>query len=87
MKLKFFLLAIVTSGIIASCVKHEVIPPPKPQVDLSSSFSADTSGTTISYVKDVDGFYIEATNFRAIQSARSDLRCSCCSRFGLYRRL
>lgn len=69
MKLKFFLLAIVTSGIAASCVKHEVIPPPKPQVDLSSSFSADTSGTNISYVRDVDGFYIEATNFREIQTS------------------
>lgn len=69
MKLKFFFLAVAASGAIASCVKHEVIPPPKPQVDLSSSFSADTSGTNISYVKDVDGFYVEATNFRELQTS------------------
>lgn len=69
MKLKFFFLAIAATGALASCIKHEVIPPPKPQVDLSSSFSADTNGTSIIYVKDVDGFLIEATNFRQLQTS------------------
>ena len=68
MKLKFFFLAIATTGALASCVKHEVIPPPKPKVDLSSSFSVDTSSVKITYVKDVDGFLIEPTNFRQLQS-------------------
>lgn len=69
MKLKFFFLAATASGVLVSCVKHEVIPPPKPEVDLSTSFVADTNGTSISYVNDVDGFSVETTSFRELQSS------------------
>jgi hypothetical protein len=69
MKVNNFFIAIAATTLMVSCVKHEVIPPPKPQVDLSSTFFADTSGTTIQYTKDVDGFYIQATNERFLQSS------------------
>jgi hypothetical protein len=69
MKFKLFTIAALVAGITASCIKHEVIPPPKPKVDLSSSFMADTSGFPIVYTKDVEGFFVEATNFRALQAS------------------
>jgi hypothetical protein len=69
MKLKLFSFAALVAGFTASCIKHEVIPPPKPKVDLSSSFMADTSGFPIVYTKDVDGFFVEATNFRELQAS------------------
>jgi hypothetical protein len=69
MKLKLLSLAAIVSGIAVSCIKHEVIPPPQPKVDLSSSFTADTSGFPLVYTKDVDGFFVEATNFRELQAS------------------
>jgi hypothetical protein len=69
MKLKVFSIAALSSLITVSCIKHEVIPPPKPKVDLSSSFTADTSGFPLVYTKDVDGYFVEATNFRELQAS------------------
>jgi hypothetical protein len=69
MKLKLLSLAAIVSVIAVSCIKHEVVPPPLPKVDLSSSFTADTSGATLIYTKDVEGFFVEATNFRELQAS------------------
>lgn len=64
------LLVILISGVFMfSCIKHVVIPPPLPQVDLSASFVADTNGVQIAYVTDVNGFFVQATNYREILSS------------------
>jgi hypothetical protein len=69
MKYIIFFSILTLTGVLSSCVEHEVIPPPKPVVDLSSSFRADTGEVTIVYTKDVDGFFIDATNFRELQTS------------------
>jgi len=57
---------LLSAATFSSCIKHVVIPPPLAQVDLSASFVADTSGAQIGYVKGVNGFYVQATNYREI---------------------
>jgi len=42
--------------IISSCVEHEVIPAPVPQVDLYSHFSAIIGGSTIEFTENVLGY-------------------------------
>lgn len=63
-------LAFVLLGVssLFSCIKHVVIPPPLPMVELNASFLADTNGTQISYIKGINGFDIKATNYREILS-------------------
>jgi hypothetical protein len=67
--MKNLMLILISGGVLFSCIKHEVIPPPLPQVDLSASFVADTNGVQIGYVKGVNGFYVQATNYREILSS------------------
>ncbi|MDX1651022.1 MAG: hypothetical protein R3277_00910 [Brumimicrobium sp.] len=59
---------IVLSGIflLFSCVEHEVIPPPKPEVDLSCSFSALLEGNQYELIQDVNGYYCNATQAKEI---------------------
>lgn len=64
--MKNLIVILISGGFFFSCIKHVVIPPPLPQVDLSASFVADTSGVQIGYVKGVNGFYVQATNYREI---------------------
>lgn len=49
-----------------SCIEHEVIPPPKPVVELECSFSATVDGTPYSLVMDVNGMYCESTKSKEI---------------------
>lgn len=49
-----------------SCIKHEVIPPPRPEVELNASFRADTNGFPIIYSKGVSGFDIKTSDIREI---------------------
>ena len=64
--MKNFVLILLGGATLFSCIKHEVIPPPLPQVELNASFVADTNGTQISYIKGLNGFDIKATNYREI---------------------
>jgi hypothetical protein len=64
--MKNFVLILLGGAALFSCIKHEVIPPPLPQVELNASFSADTNGTQITYIKGINGFDIKATNYREI---------------------
>jgi hypothetical protein len=67
--MKNLLMFLLLGTALFSCIKHEVIPPPLPQVDLQASFSADTNGTQIAYVLDVNGFVVESTNFKEINTS------------------
>jgi hypothetical protein len=53
----------------ASCIKHEIVPAPKPMVDLTSSFSADTNGVAINYKTGTDGYAVTCDNYREIKSS------------------
>lgn len=63
------LLACITLIGAASCIKHEVIPAPKPKVDLTTVFSADTNGATISYKSGIDGYAVISDNYREIKGS------------------
>jgi len=64
--MKNIILVLLGGFSLFSCIKHEIIPPPLPKVDLTASFSADTNGTQINYIKGLNGFDIKATNYREI---------------------
>lgn len=66
--MKKVLMLLVLGTALFSCIKHEVIPPPLPKVDLVASFSADTNLVPINYTKEVNGFFVEVTNFRELAS-------------------
>jgi len=55
--------------IMSSCIKHEVIPPPKPEVDLPTSFRSLLEGNPYEIIKDVDGYYCESTQKKEILPA------------------
>ena len=42
-----------------SCVEHEVIPPPKPEVDLECSFSATIDSNSYELIEDINGFFCD----------------------------
>lgn len=65
---KKLLLVLVGGFSLFSCIKHVVIPPPLPIVQLDASFRADTNGIMIVYSKGVNGFDMKATNFREINT-------------------
>mgnify|MGYP001299259980 CR=1 FL=1 len=66
--MKFFkgLASLVGIAILASCIEHEVIPPPKPEVDLTASFSGQLEGSNYELIQDVNGYYCEATQAKEI---------------------
>ena len=66
--LKYFAIFIVGGMSLFSCIKHEIIPPPRPMVELTGTFSADTNGSQITYIKGLNGFDVVATNYREILS-------------------
>jgi hypothetical protein len=49
-----------------SCIEHEVIPAPKPVVELECSFSATINGTAYSLIEDVGGMHCESTKSKEI---------------------
>jgi hypothetical protein len=57
---------IVGFFIFTSCVEHEVIPAPKPQVDLPASFSSLLQGSSYEIIKDVNGYFCDATQAKEI---------------------
>lgn len=50
----------------SSCVEHEVIPAPKPQVELNASFTAQLEGANYELIQDVNGYYCDATQAKEI---------------------
>lgn len=63
-KLTFSLLTVALLG--ASCVEHEVIPPPKPEVELECSFTATINALDYDLVEQVDGFFCDPTQAKIL---------------------
>lgn len=61
MKLFKGILIFIGAGLLASCIKHEVIPAPEPRVDLPANFTAKINGAGYELIKDVDGVHCVAT--------------------------
>ena len=50
-------LGLMGTLLISSCIKHEVIPAPEPEVDLDAHFEGLIGGSFIEYTENVDGYY------------------------------
>ncbi len=66
--MKKILFVLLGGFTLFSCIKHVVIPPPLPLVELDASFRADTNGVLITYTKGVNGFDMTPSNFREINT-------------------
>jgi len=66
MKFFNFLVAISVLSLLNSCIEHEVIPAPKPVVELECSFSATIEGAAYNLIEDVGGMFCEATKSKEI---------------------
>lgn len=51
----FLIIGLVGLG-MASCIDHEVIPPPEPEVTLDCSFEGNVGGAFFEFTKNVDGY-------------------------------
>ena len=56
MKIKGLLLIGLIGLSLGSCIDHEVIPPPTPEVDLTCSFEGNIGGQFIEYTRFVGGY-------------------------------
>lgn len=68
MKIQHTLLGI-SCLLFASCIKHVVVPAPEPKVVLTSTFSADTNSTNITFAKGADGYDVVNDNYREIKGS------------------
>lgn len=50
-------LGLIGTLMMSSCIKHEVIPAPEPEVDLDANFEGLIGGSFIEYTENVDGYY------------------------------
>lgn len=66
MKLLNIFVAVVALFSFNSCIEHEVIPPPKPVVELECSFSATIDGAAYNLIEDVNGMRCESTKSKEI---------------------
>jgi len=66
MKMKHLLFVLFGGIFLASCIEHEVIPPPRVTVDLDCSFTATLEGADYNLVAGVGGFYCDATRAKEI---------------------
>ncbi|MEX1192470.1 MAG: hypothetical protein WEA99_10895 [Brumimicrobium sp.] len=66
MKVFKYLTILLGFSVLFSCVEHEVIPPPKPEVELNSSFSALFQGSEYELIQDIDGYYCEPTQAKEL---------------------
>jgi hypothetical protein len=66
--MKFFAAALLMSSLflLPSCIEHEVIPPPKPVVELEATFQATIDGTNYSLFENVNGTFAESTKAKEI---------------------
>lgn len=61
---------------LGSCIKHEVIPPPVPKVELDGSFEGTIGGAFIEYTKNVDGYYCYPSLAKQTQSGMTSAQYS-----------
>lgn len=61
-----FLSVILVTTVMFSCVEHEVIPPPKEEVELNSSFTTTLEGANYELIQDVNGYYCDPTQAKEI---------------------
>lgn len=61
----FGLVGLMTSA----CIKHEVIPPPTPTVDLEAHFIGDIQGTPLELTENVNGYSLESTQTKVLTPA------------------
>ncbi|HLV41040.1 MAG TPA: hypothetical protein VKY37_02085 [Brumimicrobium sp.] len=52
--------------VFSSCIKHEVIPAPTPEVNLPASFSGFLEGSSYEIIKDFNGYYCDATQAKEL---------------------
>lgn len=52
--------------VFSSCIKHEVIPPPVPKVDLYSHFIGTINGTGLELTENVNGFYCKTSQAKKL---------------------
>jgi hypothetical protein len=64
---KGFLALIGLGFLVSSCIKHEVIPPPTPTVDLSADFAGIINNTYIEYTTNVLGYENTPYKVKSIQ--------------------
>lgn len=57
---------LLTMVLLASCIKHEVIPPPKKVLNLPASFYCSKDGQTYELIKDLEGYYCYSSQAKAI---------------------
>lgn len=60
MKRKLFAGALLLALGVSSCIKHEIIPPPRPKVDLSCHFQGNINGD-IELTQNVNGYFLDAS--------------------------
>lgn len=63
--------ALLMGTLFTACIKHEVIPPPEPLVDLEVHFEGIINGTAVEYTDDVDGFNGETSDAQLILTSPS----------------
>ena len=71
--MKYYLLLSGAVLALTSCVKHEVIPPPTPPLEVvvfDCSFEGDIDGDMVSLVKDVNGFF--CSHLKKVETATGD---------------
>jgi hypothetical protein len=66
MKLKRILGVLTVMFFINSCIEHEVIPPPRPVVDLACSFNATIDGSNYNLIENVSGLFCDPTKAKEI---------------------
>ncbi|TXI88204.1 MAG: hypothetical protein E6Q37_00630 [Crocinitomicaceae bacterium] len=66
MKYKAILASTILIATVGSCVKHEIIPAPEPQVDLSCNFKGTINGTDIELTQNVNGYFLETNKSKIV---------------------
>jgi hypothetical protein len=66
MKLPLLLSAFITSVILFSCIKHEVIPAPERKATLKAYFSGNINNSSSEFTENVNGYYGAATQSKIV---------------------
>lgn len=54
---------------LAGCPKHEIIPAPEQRVELTPHFEGNINGTDVELTENVQGFFLETTKTKIIQTS------------------
>lgn len=66
MKTLKFIGLLTLFAVLNSCIEHEVIPPPRPVVELSCTFNATIDGANYNLVENVSGLFCDPTKAKEI---------------------